>query len=245
VVDTGRTGRETEAFLEYRGKSDVDALILSHGHPDHSGGLTRIVKSFDVHELWDNGLIEYPDELLTHTMQKSVKRGDMIDESTYTLTVLHPYKEFYSLFGREYDQENNSSVVLKLTGIRNSLLFTGDIEQEAEEDIAHIGRRLSSDIVKVPHHGSRTSVHDLFFSRLSPSIAVLSVGRENTFGHPSSEVLEKLAKVKIFRTDTDGAIKITETKNGVVVKTYKKYMLDKAGSLREELQNIKKLFFIW
>lgn len=243
VVDTGRTGKETSAYLKYAGKKNIDALVLTHVHPDHTGGLEHVLKRFNVKEIWDNGSIEYPEDI--NTRRRSLQRGDVIKGGYYTITVVHPYKEFYTISDDAYDEENNSSVVIKLNGKNRSFLFAGDIGEEAEEDMSHIGKWLASDVIKVPHHGSRTSLSDEFLSEVSPSIAVISAGRDNSFGHPNQEILEKLKGRDVFRTDLDGAIKITETEKGLAVKTYKDFAYEKADSLEKELRNIKRLFSTW
>ena len=99
--------------------------------------------------------------------------------------------------------------------------------------------------MKIPHHGSRTSAQDDFLAEVSPSIAVISVGRDNSFGHPSQEVLDKLEGKSILRTDQDGAIKIVEKEKDLHVKTCREFMFQKADSFGMERDNIKKLFIVW
>ncbi len=191
VIDTGRTGRETASFLKYRGKKTVDALILSHIHPDHTGGLDYILKRFKVKELWDNGRIIFPDNF-TNINHKTLNRGDIIEGKGYSIYILHPYPEFYTMYGNEYVAANNDSLLLKLKGNSKSFLFTGDVEEEAEKDILNLRSWLKSDVIKVPHHGGKTSSYESFFKAVSPDIAVISVGRDNTFGHPHKETLDAL-----------------------------------------------------
>ncbi len=243
VIDTGRTGRDTADFLKYAGKKDIDALILSHIHPDHSGGLGYIMERFNVKEIWDNGRIEYPEGI--NARHRALERGDIIELGSFRITVLHPYREFYTLFGNKNDGENNSSLVMKLSAGKNSFLFTGDIQEEAEEDILHLKKWLSSDIIKISHHGSRRSSGEVFLTEVSPSVAVISSGRDNQFGHPSPEMLERLTGVRVFRTDLDGAIKITDNSGSLLIKTYRDFAFEKAYSLDKELSNIRRLFVTW
>lgn len=86
---------------------------------------------------------------------------------------------------------------------------------------------------------------DDFLDKVSPSIAVISVGRDNSFGHPSQETLEKLADIKIFRTDQDGAVKIVEKGEDLLVKTCREFMFEKADNISTETENIRKLFSVW
>jgi competence protein ComEC len=245
VVDTGRTGKETAAFLKSLGKRDIDALVLTHSHPDHTGGMEHLMKTFRVKELWDNGRIFYPPELHINAHHRILERGDTVEGAAYRITVLHPYKEFYSFSEDSYSEENSSSLVLKITGKKRSFLFAGDIEEEAEEDTAQLKKWLQSDVIKIPHHGSRTSAADDFLGEVSPSIAVISVGRDNSFGHPSEEVLQKLEGKRIFRTDRDGAVKIAEKDGDLLVKTCRKFMFERADNIGTEKGNIIKLFTIW
>jgi competence protein ComEC len=244
VIDTGRTGRETASFLKYRGKKTIDALILSHLHPDHTGGLEYLLKKFEVKEIWDNGQIILPEisKTITH---RSLRRGDMTEGEGYTFRIFHPYPEFYTMYGDEYDAENNDSLVLKVEGRHKSFIFTGDVEEEAEENILHLGEWLRSDVIKVPHHGARSSSFESFIKTISPDVAVISVGRENPFNHPHEETLDALYGVEIFRTDIDGAVKISETDSLLKIKTYRDFQLEKIKSIQDEIKNIKRIFSTW
>jgi competence protein ComEC len=247
VIDTGRTGRETASFLKYRGKKTVDALILSHIHVDHTGGLDYMVKSFEVKELWDNGRLIYPEDFINHTKVKhrTLNRGDMVVGKGYSIYIFHPYPEFYTMYGGESVEVDNDSLVLKIKGNNKSFVFTGDVEEEAEEDVSHLGVWLKGDVLKVPHHGSKKSAYEPFLNTVSPDIAIISVGGDNPFGHPHEETLDALYGAKIFRTDLDGAIKIRESDQGLVTKTFKDFQFQRAGSLKDEIKNVKRLFEMW
>lgn len=245
LIDTGRSGTEAASFLRYRGINHIDGLILSHVHPDHTGGLRKILDEFSVSELWDNGRIAYPKKFILPASVRHLSRGDVLNNGVYSITVLHPYREFYTLLGTDYDAENNASLVMKISGRNYSFLFSGDIEEEAEHDITHLGTWLISDILKTPHHGSSTSAGVAFLKSVAPSVAVISAGRDNAFGHPTKEVLARLKGRAILRTDRDGAIKITEKSTGLQIKTYHDFVLKKTRNPREEWKNIKKLFTTW
>jgi competence protein ComEC len=245
VVDTGRTGKETEAFLRYEGVRTIDAVAVTHVHPDHSGGLRHLLETFRVKEIWDNGRIIYPQEMAAGPRRRALSRGDVIEGGSGTITVLHPYPEFSTREDGEYGGENDSSLVLKVTGRERSVLFAGDVQEEAEVDLSHLGRWCRADVLKVPHHGSRTSANEAFLAAAAPQVAVISVGRKNPFGHPNPEVTGRLSGIKVFRTDHDGAVGITETEGGIDIKTYRDFALQAADGPKTEWQNIKKLFSKW
>jgi competence protein ComEC len=244
VIDTGKTGRETASFIKYRGRKTIDALILSHIHPDHTGGSDYLTKKFKVEELWDNGRIILPDFLID-IKHRSLGRGDVIEGFGYKMHVLHPYPEFYTMNKNECVSENNDSLVLKIAGNHTSFLFTGDIEKEAQEDIIHLRGWLKCEVIKVPHHGGRTSAYGPFLKEVSPDAAVISVGRDNSFGHPHEETLNMLQDLRIFRTDIDGAVKMKESFSGLEIKTFRNFQFEKAESFRDEMKNIKRLFDTW
>ena len=245
VIDTGRTGKETAAFLTHEGIRTIDALVVSHIHPDHSGGIGLLMEKFRTREIWDNGRIVYPEEIGMKARRRPLERGDVIEAEDCEITVLHPYREFYTRDGNEYEEENNFSLVLSVKGRNKKFLFAGDTGEEAEQDIAHLAKWLQADVIKIPHHGSKTSTGLEFLSKISPSVAVISVGRDNSFGHPSPDVLERLSGVKVLRTDRDGAVKITEKEGGLDIKTYSDFVLEKADGPAAEWRNVRRLFLRW
>lgn len=244
VIDTGKKGFHAGGFLKYRGIKNIDAIILSHGQSDHAGGISHLVRNFNVQEVWDNGRLIYPQGFMGLQIRK-LQRGDVIEGSGYRITVLHPYDGFYTMHSGDSD-ENNDSIVLKIHGHKNTFLFAGDIEEEAEEDLSHLGEYLKSNVLKVPHHGSRTSSSRVFVSAISPDIVVISVGRKNSYNHPHDEVLNMFSNAKIYRTDIDGAIGIRESSDGrLEIKTWREFQMREAKTIGDELMNFKKLFMVW
>lgn len=254
VVDTGRSGRELESYLRLKGKDRIDALILTHADNDHSVGLLRILKRFRVSEIWDNGLLLYPDGIRTPV--RSLVRGDVIEVDGLEITVMHPYEGFYSSSEKG---GNELSLVLRVRGEKGStVLLTADIEAEAEEDIIHLNRWLRSTAIKISHHGSRYSSSEVFLNSVFPEIAIISVGKDNPFGHPHEEVIERLERygIRVYRTDRHGAIKLVEenghiigspksSRKGFRVKTYRDSILERYTGTESELRNIKRLFEVW
>jgi competence protein ComEC len=244
VIDTGKSGWEAASFLSYKGKKVIDALILSHIHPDHTGGLHYLTRRFKVRELWTNERLIIP-ETLRHINQRTLSRGDLVEGRGYRVYVFHPYPEFYTMYGNEYVAENNDSLVLQFIINHKSFLFTGDIEEEAEEDIVHLGTWLQSTVLKVPHHGGKSSSGKHFIDAVAPDMAVISVGRDNPFGHPHDKMLRALHRARLFRTDTDGAITIRNSSQGLACKIYREFRFTIARSFTDELKNIKRLFKTW
>jgi competence protein ComEC len=210
-------------FLWHQRVRQVDYVVASHPHPDHAKGLGVILRDFRVREFWDNGARE-------PAAWYSALRETAIDQRTYRdlsvngleahtvdgvrLELLHPNAAFQPPPERrragEDRGENNRSLVLRLTYGAISVLFTGDVEQEAERFLIGSGRDLTATILKVPHHGSRTSSSEAFVQSVNPQAAVFSVQRDGRFGHPHPAVVERYRALgtQIFRTDMHGAITV-------------------------------------
>lgn len=244
VIDTGKTGREVASFLRYIGKEGIDALVLSHGHPDHAGGLSYLSERFSIHEIWHGARTVFPG-VPDAAAHRILERGDLIEGEGYRVSVFHPYPGYYSLTGNTFVQENNDSLVLKLSGKHVSLLFPGDVDEESQGDLLHLGSRLSSDVMKVPHHGGKTSAYKPFFDAVNPSTAVVSAGAGNRFGHPHEETLQALGRAKVLRTDHEGAIKVVERNGGYGIMTFRDFQFERANGIASEVRNIKRLFSAW
>lgn len=216
--DLGR--RVLAPYLWDRGISKIDLLVLSHPHPDHMNGLFSILRLFDVGEVWVHGLDTHLpgyDELVATMRERNIQQRTVSAGTPPTrigeaeLTVLHPRQGFTARSRKAFDAENNRSLVVRMGLGGMSFLFTGDIGEEAERAIIRTGGKLACDLLKVPHHGSRTSSSEAFLSRLRPGAAIISVGRGNTYRHPSEETVERLERsgARILRTDRDGAVIVT------------------------------------
>lgn len=201
----------------------IDLIILTHPEKDHLAGLIEVLKKYRVENILWTGVLRDTSEfqewqkLIEEEKNKEgaqikiAKNPQKINLSTSEVNsyieVLFPLE---SLEGKEMKDSNNSSIIAKLVFGENSFLFTGDIYKSAEKKLIDGGLDLNSDVLKVSHHGSKTSSGEEFLAAISPEIAVISVGKDNSYGHPHSETLETLAKydIKVLRTDRDGDIKI-------------------------------------
>jgi len=213
-VDTGV--RVIAPALRDRRRTRLSAVVLSHPHPDHFTGLVSGLSGIEVGALWDTGQGEREGArggyaALLANMRLAhvpVVRPDTLcgahDIGGARIEVLAPCP------GPSPDRgPNDNSLVLRVSFGRRAFLFVGDSEHEAERDLVALGpARLHADVLKVGHHGSRTSSSDAFLAAVAPTFGVISVGLRNRFGHPHPNALAALARahVTVFRTDRDGAI---------------------------------------
>ncbi|TET67546.1 MAG: DNA internalization-related competence protein ComEC/Rec2 [Dehalococcoidia bacterium] len=201
----------------------IELVVLTHPDQDHIAGLVEVLRRFQVTQvLYPDLDSESPlyDEWLQLLKEKKIKHtiarvGQQIDlGSGAVIKVLNPPKT--PLTGTESDTDNNG-VVLRLSVNKVSFLLTADIRQEAEFELIADRAELSSTVLKVAHHGSDTSTTPEFLAVVNPQLAVISVGEDNKYGHPSNEALERLQEKidpeNIYRTDQQGAIEfITDGK---------------------------------
>ena len=204
----------------------LDYIVISHFDADHCQGFMYLLKNFKI----KNAIIcrqaensRYYEELLKISKEKKiniiyVKRGEKISINKINFFILNPNNEDSFI---NKNAMNNNAVVCKLVFYNFSALFTGDIEREAEDDITKTYKSsniLKSDILKVAHHGSKTSSTEEFLDLVKPRMALIGVGENNKFGHPNKTTIEKLnkRKVKIYRTDLNGEICIKVNKKGKI-----------------------------
>ena len=212
-------------YILDRGYKKIDLMFVSHFDQDHIGGLFKILEELKIGKVCISKQEEDSENyqrFLNIVKEKNinvlvVKIGDKIvlDKNLY-FDILWPKDKQI-----EENKLNNNAIVMKLNYNNFSMLFTGDIEKKAEEEILETYKNskiLESDILKVAHHGSKTSTTDEFLSRVKPKIALIGVGKDNMFGHPSNTTIEKLEKmdIKIYRTDLNGEICIFVNNYGKV-----------------------------
>ena len=209
AYDFGRT--RLLPRLAALGAVSFDAVVLSHPHPDHARGLVALLRLVPVGRLYlPRGAPRNPflDEGLDAVSGgrppvEALGAGDRFRAAGVEFEVLHPGPEGYPRA-----PENNGSLVVaaRLGGRR--ILLTGDVEARAEADLVGRGLDLEADVLKVPHHGSRTSTTEELLGEVRPRIALVSAGRRNRFGHPGREVIERLESsgARVFRTDRHGDV---------------------------------------
>ena len=188
--------------LKKNGVRKIDYLILTHGDYDHMGEAINLVENFKVEKVIFNcgPHNELEKELIKFLDKKKIKYYSCIKELNID------NKKLYFLQTKEYDNENDNSNVI-YTEINNyKFLFMGDASIEREKDILDKYNISNIDVLKVGHHGSKTSSSKLFINSINPKYSIISVGK-NKYGHPNTEVLNNLKDSKIYRTDQDGSIK--------------------------------------
>lgn len=202
-------------FLRSRGISTVDLLVATHPDDDHVQGLLAVTERLVVRAALDSGLPAPPNSPMEHlralwkargVMVHKASRGQRFDLGKSTsLEILHPQMPW--LTGTRSD-DNNNAIVARLVYKEIRVLFAADAELEAEQSLLGARQELAAQVLKVGHHGGRTSTSASFLRAASPQAAILSCGRENRFGHPHKETLQRLVEqnVTIFRTDQQGAL---------------------------------------
>lgn len=213
LIDAGNNsdGQKLVNYLREQGIDTIDYLIGTHPHADHIGGLDDVIENFVI------GRIYMPEVIHTTKTFEDVllavqRKGKKITPARTGVSIIDdPVLQIYFLspISNNYKDLNHYSAVVKVDFLDKSFLFTGDAEKINEEEmIEKYGVRLKSHILKVGHHGSNTSTSEEFIEKVVPDYAVISVGKDNSYGHPSALVIQRLQNhgVKIYRTDLQGTI---------------------------------------
>lgn len=223
LIDGGEptAGRSVVSYLRKNKVKKIDVLIATHPHADHIGGLIDVIDRFQI----DNFYIPYKihtsktyESLLDAANNKGLKATPATNDiminldEDIVLYFLGPLKDYG-------DDLNNWSVVIKLDYKVQSFLFTGDLESLGEVDLltAYNADFLHAQFLKVAHHGSNTSTSQRFLEAVQPKIAVISSGKDNSYGHPHQEVIDRLRDLNmaIYRTDQQGTIVIKSDGNRI------------------------------
>lgn len=212
LIDAGENDKGTlvQNYIRKQGIKSLDYLIVTHPHSDHCGGADVIVTKYDIDTIimpnYAADTASYRDVIQAldgknYRVTEPVA-GDVYKLGDAEFTIVAPNSGDYG------DNANNYSVGILLEHGGNKFLFTGDAEEEAEEDIAANGMDISADVLKIGHHGSRTSSSKEFMDAVSPEYAVISCGEDNEYGHPHAATLNTLRGmgVKVFRTDEQGSL---------------------------------------
>jgi competence protein ComEC len=217
LVDAGPESARIVTQLADRGVRRLDVAVLTHVHPDHCGGMPAVLENLRVGEIWISPR-RFRGDCAERIFASGVpirllRDGEAHAIGPFTLRALLTDTTFRRA------SENNASVVLRVAIGRVTALLTGDVEREAEAALSE--RAIRAEILKVPHHGSRSSSTDALLDAVSPRVALISCGRANAFGHPHPDVLARLVErgVRTWRTDRLGAIDVEVRGPHVLVRT--------------------------
>ena len=208
-------------YLWSRRLRRLDVLVLSHAHSDHMGGMSAVMRNFRPRELWvsiDPNSDAYR-ALLDEANDLGVKvrhfyAGDQLPWGGTQVTILAPEPGYTN----PRDPVNNDSLVMRIQYGKSSVLLEGDAEAPSEREMLAHGRVASVTLLKIGHHGSRTSTTQQFLNAAAPADAIVSVGKGNTFGHPRYEVIERIAeaRTKLYRTDEFGLTTFLLSRDGKI-----------------------------
>lgn len=213
LIDGGPDPGAALAAIRARGVRGLDAVALTHAHADHAGGLPAVLAALPVGALLVGPQPLEPDTAppVAETYAIAVRRGIPVVPVAAgaafplggaSVEVLSPPAD-----GSLGSEPNDNSLVLRVEGSGGTALLTGDAEVAAQERLLRDAGQLRADVLKVPHHGGDTNAPG-FLRAVGPSAAILSVGADNEYGHPDSDVLADLAGVALYRTDLHGAVRV-------------------------------------
>jgi competence protein ComEC len=215
-------------FLWQRGIDSVDYLLATHADADHIDGLNDIARNFRVRAALvartpksDPDFARFRETLSNQQIPiQTIGAGDQLHFGGVTVGVLWPA----AAQNADLPSQNNDSIVLQLKFGRRSFLLTGDIEAPAEGALMPIAGSLRADVVKVAHHGSKTSSTPAFIAAANPDYAVISVGQTSIFGHPNPEVVKRWQGLgaQVLRTGNSGTITFTTNGNDLTLETFVK-----------------------
>lgn len=221
LIDAGNNedGVKLVNYFNELGIKEFKYVFGTHPHEDHIGGMDDIINNFKIDNYYMPDKItttktfeDVLDALINNNLQYTIlEKGDEFNLSSANFKVIYA--------GDETNDINDSSIVLKLTYGNNSFLLTGDATSNVEKTL--LNDDIKSDVLKVAHHGSNYSSTDEFLDVVSPKYAVISVGKNNSYNHPSNSTLKKLndRNIKLYRTDLDGTIKFTSDGENITITT--------------------------
>lgn len=212
LIDSS-TQKAEEKFIKYLNPLKIktfNTVIATHPDEDHIGNMDLVIKNYNIENFYAPKATSNTkafESMVLELKSKDLKIKPLKAGSTITfhedirLEVLAPNSD-------KYEDSNNYSPIIKLTYGKNSVLFTGDAENLSEKETLQKGYDLKADVLKLGHHGSSTSTSKDFLKAVNPSMAVISCGKDNKYGHPHKETLKILNdnKIKYYRTDLDGTI---------------------------------------
>lgn len=211
LIDTGTNESKNSliSYLKQQNIKKIDYLVLTHPHEDHIGGADAVIENFDIGKIYMPHVTS--NTRTFRSLAKAIKAKGLKAESpelSSTFKLGGADCIVYGPINTVQKDLNTFSIVIKVTFGKNRFLFTGDAQASNEKDMMEKGYDLSSDVLKVGHHGSHTSTSDAFLNAVNPKYAVISCGKGNDYGHPHKSTMKKLEakSIPVYRTDECGTI---------------------------------------
>lgn len=214
LIDSGPSSNRKNLldYLENLNIKRLDYIIATHPHEDHIGNMDTLIRRYNIGSFYSPKIIHSSttfENMISSLVDKNLKinilnkgvTGIDLGENT-SVSVYSPLENLYS------DNLNDYSPIIKITFLNNSFLFTADAEISTENTVLSQNENLKCDILKIGHHGSSTSTSPDFITAVNPSVAIISVGKNNSYGHPTPEIISLLnsLNIKTIRTDINGSI---------------------------------------
>lgn len=225
LIDSGPKSDKKKLlnYLSSLNLEKLDYVIATHPHEDHIGNMADVINDYNVLSFYAPKV-----QSTTKTFEKMVEslksknlKINVIKKGTSSIDLGENTKvTVFSPSNDSYEDLNNYSPVMKIEYGKTSFLFTGDAQKDVEKEILTTNENISADVLKVGHHGSSTSTTNDFLSKANPSIAVISVGEDNSYNHPNDDIIKRLNKNKVttYRTDKDGTVILSSDGSNIIKK---------------------------